>query len=77
MNESEYRAMCDHLGHTYDVHKRYYRLHDITVALTKVGKVLETDFRSVEENKDDDGKKKKRKSKSYVYRLLLCHTDIE
>ena len=44
MTESEYRAVCDHLGHTYDVHKRYYRLHDTTVALTKVGKMLENDF---------------------------------
>jgi len=51
MTESEYRAVCDHLGHTYDVHKRYYRLHDTTVALTKVGKLLEKDFRKEETEK--------------------------
>lgn len=44
MTEAEYRAVCEHLGHSYDVHKRYYRLHDTTVALTKVGKLLQTDF---------------------------------
>lgn len=38
--ESEYRLLCDHLGHTPDVHKRYYRLRDTTTELTKVAKML-------------------------------------
>lgn len=47
MTESEFRAVCQHFGHDYDVHKRYYRMHDTTVELTKVGKVLEKDFASI------------------------------
>ena len=65
MTESEYRAVCEHLGHTYDVHKRYYRLHDITVALTKVGKLLESDF-----GKKAEKVQKKQSKLSSLYRAL-------
>lgn len=39
-NEIEFRILCDHLGHSLPVHKRYYRLRDSTTELTKVAKML-------------------------------------
>ena len=55
--ESEYRILCDHLGHTLPVHKRYYRLRDTTTELTKVAKMLLTadDGAFAEENDVDVG----------------------
>lgn len=38
--ESEFRILCDHLGHSLDVHKRFYRLRETTVEFTKIGKML-------------------------------------
>lgn len=38
--ESQFRLLCDHFGHTIDVHKRYYRLPDSSVTLAKVSKML-------------------------------------
>lgn len=39
-DEAEYRALCQHLGHTLDVHERYYRLRHTTSEITKVAKML-------------------------------------
>lgn len=38
--ESEFRILCDHLGHSYDVHKRYYRLPMASIELAKVSQML-------------------------------------
>jgi hypothetical protein len=40
MTEAELRWVTDHLGHTIDVHKKWYRLSNRTVELTKVAAVL-------------------------------------
>ena len=40
MKESELRWATDHLGHTVDVHKKWYRLSNRTVELTKVASIL-------------------------------------
>lgn len=66
MNESEFRAVCDHLGHTYDVHKRYYRMHDTTVALAKVGRLLENDFANNEKRRTPRKQSKKLSSLLFV-----------
>lgn len=38
--DSECQWICEHMGHTLQVHKRYYRLRDASVSLAKVGKLL-------------------------------------
>lgn len=38
--ESELRLLCDHMGHSYEAHKRYYPLPDSAVSLAKVSKML-------------------------------------
>lgn len=43
-SESQYRLLCDHLGHSLEVHKRWYRLRDSTVEMTKVANILLKDF---------------------------------
>ena len=40
MSEAEYRLLCNHLGHSLDVHTRFYRLRETTAEYTKVGKML-------------------------------------
>jgi hypothetical protein len=40
MNDHEFKAMCDHLGHTEDVHQQYYRQRRSTTILTKVARLL-------------------------------------
>ena len=40
MNEAELSWVTDHLGHSADVHKLWYRQEESTVELTKVAKVL-------------------------------------
>lgn len=40
MKESELRWVTDHLGHTVDVHKKWYRLSNRNVELTKVASIL-------------------------------------
>ena len=39
-DETQYRVLCNHLGHTLKVHERYYRLQDSTIELSKVAKIL-------------------------------------
>ena len=39
--DTECQWMCEHMGHTLQVHKRYYRLRDASVSLVKVGKLLQ------------------------------------
>jgi len=43
-NDAEYKLLCDHLGHTLEVHNRWYRLRSSTAELVKVGKILKDDF---------------------------------
>ena len=40
MNEAELSWVTDHLGHSADVHKKWYRQEESTVELTKVAKLL-------------------------------------
>lgn len=40
MTDSELRWVTDHMGHTLDVHKRWYRKSNNTVELSKVASVL-------------------------------------
>ena len=40
MNKAELSWVTDHLGHSADVHKRWYRQEESTVELTKVAKIL-------------------------------------
>ena len=40
MTEAELNWVTDHLGHTPDVHKMWYRQEESTVELTKVAKIL-------------------------------------
>lgn len=32
--------ICNHLGHTLDVHQRWYRLPDSTMEIVKMGRIL-------------------------------------
>ena len=38
--EPDYEALCQHLGHSFKVHQRWYRMRDPTIALAKVEKML-------------------------------------
>ena len=40
VNSSELDWLARHMGHNISVHREYYRLHDSTLELAKVGKVL-------------------------------------
>ncbi|XP_052251835.1 uncharacterized protein LOC127858672 [Dreissena polymorpha] len=40
MKETELRWITDHMGHTVDVHKKWYRLSNRAVELTKVASIL-------------------------------------
>ena len=40
MNEAELTWVTNHLGHTADVHKRWYRQEESTVELTKIAQLL-------------------------------------
>lgn len=40
MTESELTWVTNHLGHTKDIHKGWYRQEDSTIELTKIAKVL-------------------------------------
>ena len=40
MTESEMTWVTNHLGHTKDIHKGWYRQEDSTIVLTKIAKVL-------------------------------------
>lgn len=40
LSEAELTWITNHLGHTKDVHKGWYRKEDATIELTKVAKVL-------------------------------------
>lgn len=51
MSEAEYRLLCNHLGHSLDVHTRFYRLRETTAEFTKVGKMLA----STQPNLDKEG----------------------
>ena len=42
LSETELRWLADHLGHNIDIHREYYRLHDSTVELSKVSRLLLT-----------------------------------
>jgi hypothetical protein len=40
LKEGELEWLSNHLGHSLDVHKTNYRLHESTVELAKVSKLL-------------------------------------
>lgn len=40
MTKEELNSVSDHLGHSVDVHKAWYRQEELTIELTKVAKVL-------------------------------------
>jgi len=42
LQENELDWLARHLGHDIRVHREYYRLHDSTIELAKVGKLLYT-----------------------------------
>lgn len=42
--EAEYRLICLHLGHTLQVHERWYRMRDTTPEFVKVGRILTKDY---------------------------------
>lgn len=57
-NNSEYRFLCDHLGHTPEVHDRWYRMRRSAVEFAKVGKILADDFNEEEarhQEEEDQG----------------------
>lgn len=57
MTESELTWVTNHLGHTKDIHKGWYRQEDSTIELTKIAKVLVAidngDSRDVQNKKID------------------------
>ena len=57
MTESELTWVTNHLGHTKDIHKGWYRQEDSTIELTKIAKVLVAidngDSRDVQNKKKD------------------------
>ena len=57
MTESELTWVTNHLGHTKDIHKGWYRQEDSTIELTKIAKVLiaidNGDSRDVQNKKID------------------------
>lgn len=57
MTESELTWVTNHLGHTKDIHKGWYRQEDSTIELTKIAKVLVAidngDSRNVQNKKID------------------------
>ena len=57
MTESELTWVTNHLGHTKDIHKGWYREEDSTIELTKIAKVLVAidtgDSRDVQNKKID------------------------
>ena len=42
LQEKELHWLAHHLGHDIGVHSEYYRLHESTIKLAKVGKILTT-----------------------------------
>ena len=40
LNANELEWLATHMGHSLDVHKEYYRLHDSTLELAKISKLL-------------------------------------
>ena len=42
LQENELDWLARHLGHDITVHREYYRLHESTIELAKVGKILTT-----------------------------------
>lgn len=42
LQENELDWLARHLGHDISVHREYYRLHESTIELAKVGKILTT-----------------------------------
>lgn len=42
LQENELDWLARHLGHDIQVHREYYRLHESTIELAKVGKILTT-----------------------------------
>ena len=42
LRENELDWLAHHLGHDITVHREYYRVHQSTIQLTKVGKILTT-----------------------------------
>lgn len=42
LKENELDWLARHLGHDITVHREYYRLHESTIELAKVGKILST-----------------------------------
>ena len=44
LHENDFRMLCRHLGHTTEVHNRWYRMSDVTIELTKVGEILDSHF---------------------------------
>ena len=42
LHENELDWLARHLGHDITVHREYYRLHESTIELAKVGKILAT-----------------------------------
>ena len=40
MEEGELEWLSNHLGHTIDIHRSNYRLHESTIELAKVSKLL-------------------------------------
>ena len=57
LSEAELTWITNHLGHTKDVHKGWYRKEDATIELTKVAKVLVAidagETRSIQKKKID------------------------
>ena len=57
MTDSELTWVTNHLGHTKDIHKKWYRQEDSTIELTKIAKVLVAidngDSRDVQNKKID------------------------
>ena len=42
LNANEIDWLANHLGHNVDIHRKYYRLHDNTIELAKVSRLLLT-----------------------------------
>ena len=42
LNQTELEWLCNHMGHSVDVHKQYYRMQDSAIELSKVSRLLLT-----------------------------------
>ena len=49
--EAQFRFICEHMGHTIDVHTRWYRMRHTAIEVAKVGSILKNDFEKGEPSK--------------------------